>query len=294
MGFTNPIDDMGPHNPVTHPALLDKLTADFVASGYDVKQLIRWICKSEPYQLSSRFSETNIVDNPEIGEIPLFSRMYVKPMTVEQLYDSLMVATQLDENRGNRWNESGVERREQWLQQFVVAYDTEENNETTTFDGTLPQALMMMNGDLVQGSAECRRRHVSQTRRYQPRQRDRQDPQALSRGPLPLSDSKRTRCLPQTVARANGHPWRQPQAGSIRSSAGSLLGLPELQRVHPGALNNLDSWNPSRRIAVERPARLQCRSQWWYQSLVASWLSADLLSKQSKRITSASDDDRRI
>lgn len=148
--FTRPVDDMGPHNPVTHPALLDHLTDEFVASGYDVKQLIRWICNSRPYQLSSQFGETNIADDPAAGETPLFSRMYVKSMTVEQLYDSMQVATRLDENRGSRWNEEGLERRQQWLQQFVVAYDTEENDEETTFNGSLPQALMMMNGDLVQ------------------------------------------------------------------------------------------------------------------------------------------------
>ena len=37
-----------------------------------------------------------------------------------------------------------------WLQQFVVAFRTDENDEVTSFEGTLTQALMMMNGDLVE------------------------------------------------------------------------------------------------------------------------------------------------
>ena len=39
-GFTRPVDDMGPHNPPSHPELLDHLAREFVASGYDCKQLV--------------------------------------------------------------------------------------------------------------------------------------------------------------------------------------------------------------------------------------------------------------
>jgi hypothetical protein len=33
--------------------------------------------------------------------------------------------------------------------QFTIAFGTDENDETTTFNGTIPQTLMMMNGDLM-------------------------------------------------------------------------------------------------------------------------------------------------
>ena len=52
-GFVNPVDDFGPHNPPSHPELLDKLAQEFQESGYDVKQLIRWIMASRAYQASS-------------------------------------------------------------------------------------------------------------------------------------------------------------------------------------------------------------------------------------------------
>jgi hypothetical protein len=146
--FTNPVDDMGPHNPPTHPALLDGLADEFVRSGYDVKQLVRWITTSEAYQLSSRVPDDGSTDEPEAGGVALFSRMYVRPMTVEQLYDSLIVATSADRARGGSWDDLAGRRRE-WLDQFVMAYDTEENDETTVFSGTIPQALLRMNGELV-------------------------------------------------------------------------------------------------------------------------------------------------
>jgi hypothetical protein len=35
------------------------------------------------------------------------------------------------------------------LGQFVVAFGNDEGEETTSFNGTIPQALMLFNGDLV-------------------------------------------------------------------------------------------------------------------------------------------------
>ena len=155
-GFTRPIDDIGPHNTPTHPELLDRLAREFVKSDYDLKQLIRWICNSNAYQLTSRFNDTNRFDDPEKGNPPLFSRMYVKQMTAEQLYDSLLVATKADHVGQSDW--AGVsKKRQQWLQQFVIAFQTDENDEATTFDGTVPQALLMMNSRLVQDAVGDKR-----------------------------------------------------------------------------------------------------------------------------------------
>ena len=156
--FTPQVDDMGPHVAVSHPELLDELTQQFVRSGYDTKQLIRWICNSEAYNLTSRFNseESNIGDDPSLGNEPLFSRVYVKQMTVEQLFDSLLIATQAHEVFGSTWD-AVEERRQKWLQQFVMAWNTDENDEADLFDGTIPQALMLMNGELVDLALESER-----------------------------------------------------------------------------------------------------------------------------------------
>ncbi len=147
-GFTRPVDDMGPHSPVSHPELLEHLSREFVASGYDTKQLIRWICLSDAYQRTSRFGKSNEQDDPTSGTAPLFSRVYVKAMTAEQLYDSLLLATGADKTP----LESGdhERRRHEWLQQFVHAFQTDENDESVTFESSITQALLMMNSELTQ------------------------------------------------------------------------------------------------------------------------------------------------
>ena len=155
-GFTRPVDDMGPHNPASHPELLERLATEFVKSRYDLKQLIRWITNSEAYNLTSRVARTNEIDNPAAGETPLFSHMYVKSMEAEQLYDSLIIATGAHKSGRSSWDQS-ERQRQQWLRQFVVAFGTDENDETTTFNGTIPQALMMMNGPLIQDAISAKK-----------------------------------------------------------------------------------------------------------------------------------------
>ena len=146
-GFTKPIDDFGPHNPPTHPDLLSYLADEFREHSFDLKQLIQWIVLSHPYALSSKTQRTNKTDDPQLGEQPKFSHFYVRQMRAEELYESLLVATQAHKTQGN------YEKQEQtkgvWLRQFIVAFGTDEGDETTTFNGSIPQALMLFNGELM-------------------------------------------------------------------------------------------------------------------------------------------------
>jgi len=153
-GFTTPLDDMGPHNRPSHPEILDLLTSEFVKSDYDVRQLLRWMCSSKLYQLSSRANPGNETDDPDSGSSPMFSRMYVKPLSAEQVFDSMLIATNADHTTAMAGD--AEKRRASWLSQFYSALDNDENTEQTTFDGSLPQALVMMNGDLVKEAVSGR------------------------------------------------------------------------------------------------------------------------------------------
>ena len=155
-GFTRPVDDMGPHNPASHPDLLDRLSREFVNANYDVKELIRWIVSSEAYALTSQYGDKNKIDDPAAGEVPLFSHMYLKSMQAEQMYDSLIVASNAHKSGKGGWG-AQEEQRRRWMQQFVVAFENDENDESTTFNGTIPQALMMMNSELMEKACSVER-----------------------------------------------------------------------------------------------------------------------------------------
>jgi hypothetical protein len=150
-GFTKPVDDMGPHNPPSHPELLDQLAAEFSKhryedDGYDLKQLIRWIVLSEPYALSSHFNKQNRGDDPTLGEKPQFSHFYIRQMTAEQLYESMLTATGLE--KGEAESERG-KNKTTWLEQFVITFGTDDGGQASTFNGSIPQVLMMFNGDMM-------------------------------------------------------------------------------------------------------------------------------------------------
>jgi len=74
-GFTSPVDDLGPHNPPSHPALLDDLADQFAAHNHDLRSLIRWMVLSEPFQLGSD-ERVDLADAPELGPGRWFSRAY--------------------------------------------------------------------------------------------------------------------------------------------------------------------------------------------------------------------------
>ncbi len=139
-GFTKVVDDFGSEqNEVSHPELLEKLGKDFVRYNHRPRDLIRWICNSEAYGLSSKTNKTNDKEDAE----PYFSRMLLKAMSPEQLFESLMLATgaAAAENK-----EDKKKLRQSWMQKLVVNFGDDEGNEAT-FNGTVVQALLLMNGD---------------------------------------------------------------------------------------------------------------------------------------------------
>jgi hypothetical protein len=146
-GFTKPVDDVGPHNSPSHPELLDQLGAAFRKSEFDLKQLMRWITLSDAYGLSSQMTKRNEADDPTLGARPMFSHFYLRQMEAEQLYESLLVATAADETVRNPARRDEI--RERWLRQFDTAFGTDDGGEATSFNGTIPQALALMNGPLV-------------------------------------------------------------------------------------------------------------------------------------------------
>ena len=152
-GFTNPIDDMGPHTPVSHPELLKFLTKAFAHHHYDLRRLMTWIAMSDAWQKTSVVSgasEDAMVDFlPEAGGTPVFNQVYSRHMLPEQVYNSLRTAVH-SIARQPLESSLGTSHRREWVGQFVAAWGTDENDECLQFDGNISQALLMMNGDDLQ------------------------------------------------------------------------------------------------------------------------------------------------
>lgn len=150
-GFTRPVDDMGPHNPPSHPELMEALAESFRDSGYDLQRLSRWIVLSEAYGLDSLARGSNEDDEPSLGKPPMFTRFYLRQLTAEQIYESLIAATRADEALSDDQRD---EARRRWTRQFSTAFGNDENGETTSFNGSIPQSLAMMNSELVRRATE--------------------------------------------------------------------------------------------------------------------------------------------
>jgi len=86
-GIVEPEDDMRETNPPSNPELLNGLAASFVESDFDLKQLVRTICQSSTYQLTSLPNEYNLKDKQN------FSRYYPKRLSAEVLYDAFHQVT---------------------------------------------------------------------------------------------------------------------------------------------------------------------------------------------------------
>jgi hypothetical protein len=86
-GIVDPLDDMRVTNPPSNPELLDALARELVDSKFSLKHLVKVICKSRTYQLTSTPNEFNKHDKQT------YARFYPRRMTAEVLYDAVSQVT---------------------------------------------------------------------------------------------------------------------------------------------------------------------------------------------------------
>lgn len=94
LGLVEPVDDLRVTNPPTNGPLLDFLAQEFVRSGYDVKQLIRTIARSDTYQRSAIPTPRNAADTR------YYSHFFFKRLAAEPLLDAVAAATGVSEKFG--------------------------------------------------------------------------------------------------------------------------------------------------------------------------------------------------
>lgn len=158
-GIVEPIDDFRSTNPPANGPLLESLAADFAASGFDLKHLVRTIMNSRAYQLSSAPNETNRDDESN------FSHALVRRLSAEQLFDAMsqaigatphfngfppgMRAGQLPGVQAVRFRRGVASRDDQFLVLFgkpprLLTCDCERSTETT-----LGQTFQLVSGPVV-------------------------------------------------------------------------------------------------------------------------------------------------
>ncbi|MDZ4780863.1 MAG: DUF1553 domain-containing protein [Planctomycetia bacterium] len=87
VGIIEPVDDIRAGNPPSNPELLERLTNDFVASNFNVREMMRTICKSRTYQLSIVTNRWNEDDQTN------YAHAVPRRLPAETLYDALQQVT---------------------------------------------------------------------------------------------------------------------------------------------------------------------------------------------------------
>ena len=149
-GIVEPPDDMRLTNPPSNPELLDGLAEAFVKSGYDLKGVVREICNSRVYGLSSLPNETNAKDKQS------FARHYPRRMGAEVLLDAIVrvsgVATPFD---GLPAGTRAIDLPDESVASTFLDAFGRPKRETScecerVTDASLSQSLMLLNSGEVQ------------------------------------------------------------------------------------------------------------------------------------------------
>jgi hypothetical protein len=142
VGLVDPWDDLGGERDEKHPALLVALARDFASSGYDIKRLLRTIVLSTAYARASSGA----------GGVEAFARAGVRPLSPEQLFHSLVVSTGAEEMARRKRDPERMEKRLlQSFREYQFVFGDDEMAEANRFDGSVPQSLLLLNGELTNG-----------------------------------------------------------------------------------------------------------------------------------------------
>jgi hypothetical protein len=153
-GIIEPVDDMRISNPASNPELLDALAAKLIDYKYDFKKLVRDICMSRTYQLSTRPNENNAQDDRN------FSKAAIRRIRAEVLLDCVSQVTETPNKfpglpRGARAVEiADGNTGNYFLTTFGRATRITVCSCEVKVDPNLSQALHLLNGTTVQEKIE--------------------------------------------------------------------------------------------------------------------------------------------
>ncbi len=154
-GIVEPLDDMRVTNPPSNPELLDAITQLLVEKKFSMKSLIRAICTSKTYQLSSTPNDFNKSDKQS------YARYYPKRLQAEVVFDAVCNVTESPANFSGLPKDTHAPKRAMQLPdesfqsyfldvfgrpQRISACECERVNEAS-----LAMILHLLNSEEVQG-----------------------------------------------------------------------------------------------------------------------------------------------
>ncbi|MDE3164859.1 MAG: DUF1549 domain-containing protein, partial [Acidobacteriota bacterium] len=149
-GIVDPVDDVRISNPPSNRELLEELGRRLASYDFDLRRLIRDICTSRVYQLSSVPNPSNRDDDSQ------FSHQRLRRLRADVMLDALaeVTATPSDFNgmpRGMRAVElyEGGFRASYFLKTFGAAARDSVNTSEERFEPTLAQTLHLINGSTI-------------------------------------------------------------------------------------------------------------------------------------------------
>lgn len=153
-GIVDPPDDMREPEAPHLKVLLSELSTHFAESGYDVKRLFRVLAMTEAYQLSSGKSA-------EAERAPdLFAEMQLKMLSAEQLYSCVAAATCRPYDNVLASVPSSTARRAMTNRTTFVNSFRAPSGSPTEYLAGIPQALMLLNGRLVDDATALERSDI--------------------------------------------------------------------------------------------------------------------------------------
>ncbi|MDQ3624685.1 MAG: DUF1549 and DUF1553 domain-containing protein, partial [Verrucomicrobiota bacterium] len=90
-GIVEPVDDVRISNPPSNPELLEALAKKIVEYNYDLRRIVREICTSRAYQLTTRPNDTNALDDRN------FAKATIRRMRAEVMLDCISQITETEE-----------------------------------------------------------------------------------------------------------------------------------------------------------------------------------------------------
>jgi hypothetical protein len=148
-GIIEPVDDVRVSNPPSNPELLEALAKKFTSYKYDFKKLVRDICTSRTYQLSTQANPTNETDTRNFTKGP------IRRIRAEVLLDVISQVTDTPNKfRGLPLGARAVQIADGRTSNYFLTTFGRASRATVCscevkMEPNLSQALHLLNGDTV-------------------------------------------------------------------------------------------------------------------------------------------------